>query len=381
MEKPTMTFAHRKTLLAALLAAGFAGSALFAHNGPDSEHLAPPKDALCVTADVRTGTGANTYQSVANWCQIPGGKVDLGSPTHGGVAVDKAGNIYFSMDGGPHGILVYAPDGKMVRGIADKYTGIHGLMINEEKGEEFLYGARNGHADVLKLKLDGTVVWTIGIPLESGKYDDPKIPAEKPKAGEKAKPRRAYNPTGIAVAPNMHVFVVDGYGQNWVHEFDENQKYVKSFGGPGKEDGKFATCHGIALDTRGEKPLLLICDRANHRLQHFDLDGNFVAVITKDANHLPCAVSFHGKNVAIAELDGRVAIIDGANNVVSVLGENPNPKQRGNFGVPPADWKDGIFNAPHGVSYDKDGNLYVEDWNKSGRISKMIKVADQASAQ
>ena len=107
---------------------------------------------------------------------------------------------------------------------------------------------------------------------------------------------------------------------------------------PGNGDGKFNTCHGIALDTRGEKPLLLICDRANHRLQHFDLDGNFVAVITVDPGHLPCAVSFHGKNVAVAELDGRVAIIDGTNKVVSVLGENPNPKQRGNFGVPPADW-------------------------------------------
>ena len=56
------------------------------------------------------------------------------------------------------------------------------------------------------MKLDGTVVWTIGIPLESGKYDDPKVPAEKPAAGEKPKPRRGYNPTGIAVAPNLHVF-------------------------------------------------------------------------------------------------------------------------------------------------------------------------------
>ena len=81
------------------------------------------------------------------------------------------------MDGGPHGIMVYSPDGKMVRGIADKYTGIHGLMINEEKGEEFLYGARNGHADVMKMKLDGTVVWTIGIPMESGKnMMIPKLP-------------------------------------------------------------------------------------------------------------------------------------------------------------------------------------------------------------
>ncbi len=399
-----MTFAHRKTLLAGVLSAGFAASALFAHNGPDSEHLTPPKDALCVTAEVKTGTGENTYQSVPNWCQIPGGKVDLGSPTHGGVAVDKAGNIYFSMDGGPHGIMVYAPDGKMVRAMADKYIGIHGLMINNEGGEEFIYGARNGHADVLKMKLDGTLVWTIGTPYESGKYDEPKVPAEKPKEAEKPKaasgksddpkvpaekpkeavkpkPARRYNPTGIAVAPNLHVFVVDGYGQNWVHEFDENQKYVKSFGGPGHGDGQFSTCHGIALDTRGEKPLLLICDRANHRLQHFDLDGKFVAVITTDANHLPCAVSFHGKNVAIAELDGRVAIIDETNKVVSVLGENPDPKLRGNFGAPVDQWKDGVFNAPHGLSYDKDGNLYVEDWNKSGRISRMNKVAATASAQ
>ena len=66
--------------------------------------------------------------------------------------------------------------------------------------------------------------------------------------------------------------------------------------------------------------------------------------------------------------------------MISVLGENPNKADRANFNVPPDQWKDGIFNAPHGVSYDKDGNLYVEDWNLSGRISKMMKVNDQALA-
>lgn len=357
--------ASRSRLKTAALASLLAAPLCLAHMGPEAEHSGAPKDALCVTAAVRTGVGANTYVSVPNWCEIPGGKPDLGSPTHGGVVVDKSGNIYFTMDGGPHGILVYTPDGKFVRGIADKHTGIHGLCINEENGEEFLYGAWLKGKEALKLKLDGAVVWSIPIPYESGKYDDPKT-VEKPK--------RIYNPTGIAVAPNGHVFVADGYGQNWIHEFDENQKYVKSFGGRGSGDGQFQTCHGIAIDRRGDKPLLLVCDRENHRLQHFDLDGNFVAVITKDENHRPCSISFHGKNAAVAELDGRVAIIDETNKVVSVLGENPDMKQRANFGVPPADWQDGVFNAPHGISYDKDGNLYVEDWNKSGRISKMTKV-------
>jgi sugar lactone lactonase YvrE len=351
-------------ILCALAIVGCAAVA-FAHLGPESEHLQTPKDALCVTDAVRTGSAGNVYQSVPNWCQIPDGKVELGSPTHGGVFVDKEGLVYFTMYGGKQGIMVYTPEGKFVKSIADKYVGIHGVWLNTENGEQFIYGAWLKGKQALKLKLDGTLVWSIPVPMESGKYKEP---------GQ-------YNPTGITVGPNGHVYVADGYGQNWVHEFDENQKYVKSFGGKGTGDGQFQTCHGIALDTRGEKPLLLVCDRENHRLQHFDLDGKFVAVITKDDNHRPCSISFHGKNAAVAELDGRVMIIDENNKVVSVLGENPDMKERANFNVPPADWKVGIFNAPHGVSYDKDGNLYVEDWNKSGRISKMVKVADQARAE
>jgi len=350
----------RRGVLPGILAAVLAPVA-FAHEGADHTH-APP-DGLSVTAVVQTGSGQDTYRSVPNWCQMPEGRQNLGS-THGGVLVDKQGNIYFSMDTqqGP-GILVYSPDGKLVRGFAEKYLGIHGMCLNEEDGEEFIYAAHLRGRQAVKMKLDGTVVWTIPIPMESGKYQ--KL--------------EQYSPTGIAVGPNGHVYVADGYGQNWVHEFDEHQKYVRSFGGRGKEPGKFQTCHGIALDKRGEKPLLLVCDRENRRLQHFDLDGNFVAVIAENLRR-PCSVSFHGDKVAVAELEGRVAILDGHNELEATLGDNPDKKQWANFNVPPADWKPGIFNAPHGVSFDKDANLYVEDWNASGRISKMEHVTQQARA-
>ncbi|MGH2551718.1 MAG: 6-bladed beta-propeller, partial [Thermomicrobiales bacterium] len=165
-----------------------------------------------------------------------------------------------------------------------------------------------------------------------------------------------------------------------VHQWDKNQKYIRSFGGPGKEPGKFTTCHGIGLDTRSGKPLLLICDRENRRLQHFDLDGNFVAVITEGLRR-PCSVSFNGNRVAIAELEGRVAIIDETNKVVSAIGDNPDKSQWAKFPATPEEMKEGVFTAPHGVSFDAEGNLYVMDWNKTGRVSKLNWIKQTAAAR
>ena len=314
-----------------------------------------------MTEQVKTGTGADTYESVANWCQMPEGQKKIG-PTHGGVVVDKEGNIYFSRDAGPAGILVYSPDGKFLRGIADKFVGIHGMCINDEGDEQFIYAAHLKGRQAVKLKLDGTAVWTLGFDAvkEAGKYEKPE----------------QYSPTSVAVAPDGGVFVADGYGKSIIHQFDKDRKYVRTIGRRGTGDGEFQTCHGIAIDKRGEKPVLLVCDRENHRIQHFDLDGKFLAVVFKDEKGCawPCSASFHGDHVAVADLAGEVLILDGKNNLAATLGDNPDPKQCANFGVPPDQWKEGIFNAPHGISYDKDANLYVEDWNASGRLSKMKKV-------
>jgi sugar lactone lactonase YvrE len=330
-----------------------------AHPG-HGQHEKAPADSRAITQAVRTGSGENTYESVPNWCQIPGGKDTLGS-THGGIIYDKEGKIYFSMDAGPHGILIYTPDGKFVRGIANGMLQIHGLCMNDEGGDQFIYAAHLGGRRAVKMKLDGSIVWTIGFDKinESGKYKDEK----------------QFSPTAIAVGPDGAVYIADGYGQNWVHHFDKDQKYVRSFGGRGTEPGQFTTCHGMALDKRGEKPLLLICDRENRRLQHFDLDGKFVAVVTENLRR-PCALSFHGDRVAVAELEARVTILDGQNKQVAHLGDNPKKEHWAKFDVPPTEWQVGIFTAPHGVSFDKDGNLYVMDWNKSGRVSKFKQIAE-----
>src|SRR5438105_15625265 len=80
----------------------------------------------------------------------PGGK-SLG-PCHGGVVIDKAGNMYVTTDT-ERGIVVFSPDGKFVRAVGP--TKIHGLEVREENGTEYIYGARPSEHEVIKLKLDG----------------------------------------------------------------------------------------------------------------------------------------------------------------------------------------------------------------------------------
>ena len=60
---------------------------------------------------------------------------------------------FFTMEGGNVGIYVYKPDGTMARKIGDaSMTGIHGLCINDENGEQFLYGAHLSHQRAIKVK-------------------------------------------------------------------------------------------------------------------------------------------------------------------------------------------------------------------------------------
>jgi DNA-binding beta-propeller fold protein YncE len=275
-------------------------------------------------------------------------------PCHGGVVIDKAGNIYVTTDT-KRGIIVYSPAGKFLRAMGP--TRIHALEIREENGMEYIYAARPSDHEVLKLKLDGEQVWAIRFPSEAGIYKDEK----------------GFKPCAVTVAPDGSIFVADGYGSNYVLKFDKDRKFVKAFGGPGEGEGKFKTCHGIGLDTRQGKPLLFVCNRNNNRVEHWDLDGNFVKVIQKDLR-MPAAVHIRGDHAVVPELQGRVTLLDANGTIAAQLGDNPNEKQRANFGLPPEQWKDGICNSPHGASIDKDGSLIITEWSQFGHLHKFTRV-------
>jgi hypothetical protein len=284
------------------------------------------------------------------------GRVELGN-THGCMVVRKDGNILVNTDTA-HAVVVFSPEGKIVDAWGKEFQGgLHGMCLREEEGKEVLYLTHTRRHEVVKTTIDGKVLWTIGWPKASGVY----------------KSEGQYNPTAIAVAPDGRIFVGDGYGLSWVHIYDKDRNYLKSFGGRGKEDGKMQTPHGLLMDTRGEEPLLLVCDRENHRLQWFTLDGDFVRKMDQNLRR-PCNVwPMAGGGLVVADLAGRITFLDQANKLVAHVGDNANPKLRATNRVKRELWNDGEFISPHSVCVDDDGHVYVMDWNFLGRITKLTR--------
>lgn len=303
------------------------------------------------------GSGAHRYRWDTAWPKLPDG-MQLGN-THGNVVVDRAGRIVFNTDS-EHAFVVVEPDGTFVRSFGAEWKGgVHGMTLRLEGEREFLYIAHLGRHCTAKLDLEGKVEWTLGWPEESRLY-----------ASE-----AEFNPTAIAVRPDGGLYVADGYGKGWVHEYDAKRKWKRAFGGPGKEPGKMSTPHGLLLDATtegGER--LVVCDRENHRLQRFTLAGELADVVTAELRR-PCSVARRGGLYAVADLTGRVTLIDAVDGELRVhLAEQPDPERRAKNGVPPSEWRPGEFLSPHGIAFGLDGALYVQDWNRHGRVTRLVPV-------
>jgi DNA-binding beta-propeller fold protein YncE len=312
---------------------------------------------------VRMGCGLMTFDTVPGWGLRPDGQSPLG-PTHGSVVIDKAGNIFTSTN---QGVFVFSPDGKVVQTyLGPQYSNIHDMKLRAEGDVEFIYGARNNDAEGIKFNAhSGEIVLKLPFPEASGLN------------------LKKFSPTAITVAPNGDIYLSDGYASNHIFKFDKTGKYVSHFGTKGNELKQFNTAHGMTLDTRYDPPRLLICDR-NHepkgRLLHYDLDGNFIDEIVTGLG-MPTSADVQGDYVSVPDLHGRLVILDKSNTIIAVLGHNFDPAARANFNVPQDKWIEGVFSGTHGSAWDKDGNLYVQDWNVAGRLMKLVRVSNPPKSE
>lgn len=305
------------------------------------------------------GEGAHAYECIHDWGEIPS-DIRYGN-THG-VCEDSQGRIYIKHTvgaGSPKAdaIVVFDDAGKFVKSWGAEFKGgAHGLHLNREGREEFLYLADPNRGLVVKTTLDGVEIFRLKFPGESGLYNKPE----------------EYRPTNVATAPNGDFYVSDGYGKSWIHQYTAGAKYVRSFGGPGKERGQTLCSHGLMVDARGPEPTLVVADRSNRRLQYFTLDGRHIAFVT-DEMRAPCHFHQRGGDLLVPDLESRVTLLDRENKLIAHLGDGTH--YNGIRDKPREAFTPGKFVAPHSACFDHAGNIFVVEWVEVGRVTKLRKVS------
>jgi hypothetical protein len=315
------------------------------------------------------GEGEHTYECIHDWGRdsLPA-SANYGNASHG-VTIDSDGLIYITHYGRPGSIFVFDPDGKFVRALGEQHMlnnhgGGHGIDIRTEGGEQFLYlSPSESSMSFAKMNMKGELVWQRGraqIHEDSGKYPQ----------------GAAYRPTNISFRPDGGYYLGDGYGSNYLHQYDKSDNYVKTIGGAGKADGQFQTPHGQWLDERDGTPKLVVADRANKRLQWFDMDGKHVK--TLDGFLFPADIDTRGELMLVPDLHCRVTLLDKDNKVITHLGEDAEWRQKALEGFKMRgqrdQWRPARFIHPHDACFDKDGNIFVAEWVNTGRVTKLRKV-------
>ncbi|WP_020532596.1 hypothetical protein [Flexithrix dorotheae] len=270
---------------------------------------------------------------------------------------DKKGRLIMCTNHKANNIIIYDKSGKILNHWTLDYS-THGLSIHNEGGEEFLYLTDPNAGKVAKTTLDGKVIMKINHPKEIGEYEA----------------TQSFRPTETAIGPNGDIYVADGYGSQFILQYNSKGEFIRKFGGDSfLQINKFKQAHGVTLDTRDPKnPTLLCSARIKNTIKRFSLDGEFledyylpgafISRVVVDDDNVYSGVCFGmtEDNFNMQRNLGFVTILDKNNKVISNPGGTKPKYKNGNLRLMLQDRP--IFKHCHDVCIDEDKNLYVCQW-------------------
>lgn len=272
------------------------------------------------------------------------------------MVIDASNRLFLLNNNTSNNILIYDLDGISLDSWGNSYTGAHGLSLSNEGGSEYLFITDHDRHQVIKTTLYGKEVMVLDYPVETGCYSH---------ANE-------YLPTETAIAPNGDIYVTDGYGLQYVIQYNRQGEYIRHWGGSGDNDDQFNCAHGIAIDTRNHKEAtLIITSRNQNAFKRFTLDGKFIEKIDLPGSFV-CRPVIKGKYLYAAVFrsthnmnlnSGYITILDEHNKVISTPGGTEPIYINGKLQT--QQQAENIFMHPHDVSVDDEGNIYVCQWKSN----------------
>ncbi|SDJ90205.1 hypothetical protein SAMN05421823_101374 [Catalinimonas alkaloidigena] len=312
-----------------------------------------PKSSRPPAPDV-IGHGDFRYRVHRNWGALDAARTPVINCHE--MVQDRKGRLLMITDEPKNNIIIYDRSGKLLATWTLQLPGGHGLTLADEGDGEVLWLCDPQEGKVLKTTLAGKSIRTLPTPHELGLYTQ-----DMP-----------YKPTETAVAPNGDVYVADGYGSQFVLQFDAQGHFLRHFGGKGNDDAQFDTVHGVTIDTRQGAPTLLCTSRVHNAFKRFTLAGEYLETIflpgafvcrpVIDGDTLYAGVCWSRLRYLNQTPDsGFVTILDRQNRVVSNPGGTP-PRYDGDE-LQLMVQAQPVFKHCHDVCVDRDQNLYVCQWN------------------
>ena len=213
-----------------------------------------------------------------------------------------------------------------------------------------------GH-QVHKFSPDGELLMSLGTPGQAG-----------------SGPNQFNQPNDVVTASDGSIFVADGHsGQSMtsneameegrasgatgrIIKFSADGTRLKEWGQIGVRHGEFRTPHALEIDSKGR---LWVADRGNHRLEIFDLEGNYL-----ESRYLYGRIS----GIFITE-DDMLYAIDSESSPTNHVGWL-NGVRIGHIDedritgfIPPFEREERVYQgtAGEGVAVDADGNVYAAE--------------------
>ena len=260
---------------------------------------------------------AGNWQVLESWGQLPAGLAWGGASQ---VSTTPEGQIVVFRRAVPS-FFVLNPDGTFVKSWGETpYRLAHGIRIDKDG---FIWASDNSDNLIQKFSPDGKLVMTLG---------------KKGMAGDNMSQDAFDGPADVFVAPSGDIFVADGYRNSRVVQFSKDGKFIRIIGGTkGSEPGQFNLPHALVIDSKGR---LIVADAENSRIQVFDQSGKFLEQWTNfPAKPRGALYITADDTLYVSHVDAEAITIMKDGKVLDTV--------------------KGVGGRPHGMTLDKQGNIYI----------------------